>query len=72
MLSLKNWFLEETIHGHLFFFARGDKFGHYRLADGDFVHTSNVVKIYLLKADTYIHFRNLFWQLIPDKCERYE
>lgn len=52
MLTLKNWYLEEPIDGMIY--ASGTVFGHYRLQDGEFIHTSVIEKIYLCGSDEYV------------------
>ena len=52
MLTLKDWCLQEYADGVLI--AHGNVWGHYRLADGDSIHTSRIVKIYLLEENMYV------------------
>ena len=52
MLTLKDWYLQEFCEGVMI--AHGNVWGHYRLADGDFIHTSRIEKIYLLEENVYV------------------
>ena len=52
MLTLKNWDLLETIDGMVY--ANGTVFGHYRLQDGEFIHTSVIKKIYRCSEEKYV------------------
>lgn len=52
MLTLKNWDFKTTEDGMVY--ANGIVFGHYRLQDGDFIHTSEIQKIYLCNEDMYV------------------
>ena len=52
MLTIKEWYLEKTRNGHIF--ARGNVFGHPRLEDKEFIHTSNIIHVYLQEDGTYI------------------
>lgn len=52
MLTLKNWDIRKTRGGHLY--ANGNVYGHYRLEDEDFIHTSNIERIYRLEGNRYI------------------
>lgn len=52
MPELKKWFLKETIEGSLY--ANGEVYGHYRLEDGEFIHTSYIVNYYDLENGEYV------------------
>lgn len=52
MLTLKNWCLGETLDGRVY--ANGTVFGHYRLQDGAFIHTSAIEKVYLCGDGEYV------------------
>ena len=69
MLTLKNWDLEETIDGRVY--ANGTVFGHYRLADGEFIHTSVIEKIYLRDEETYVFetYSGSLYQLLKNEMD---
>lgn len=52
MLTLKNWYLKETMEGPLY--ANGEVYGHYRLHDGMHIHTSCIVNFYDLGEGEYV------------------
>ena len=74
MLTLKNWDLGEAIDGRVY--ANGTVFGHYRLSDGEFIHTSSVEKIYQYDKGIYVFetYSGSLYQLLesemnPKKAE---
>lgn len=52
MYTLKNWYLDETYDGYIY--ARGTVFGHHRLEDGTFIHTSVIMKLYRCSEGEYV------------------
>lgn len=69
MLTLKEWSLQEFLDGELM--AYGNVWGHYRLADGDYIHTSRIEKIYLLEENLYVleTFSGSLYQLDANEME---
>lgn len=45
MLTLKNWYVDAGMQAH------GIVYGHYRLGDGQFIHTSWIMKVYRLEGE---------------------
>lgn len=52
MYTLKNWSLKKFIDGGIY--VNGTVYGHHRLKDGDYIHTSEIEKIYLCADNEYI------------------
>ena len=52
MLTLKGWYLAETVEGTIC--AIGSVFGHYRIPMGEQIYTSDIEKIYLRKEGSYV------------------
>ena len=53
MLELKQWSLKKREKDGIFY-ANGNVYGHYRLSDGDYIHTSYIVNGYLLEKGVYV------------------
>ena len=67
MLELKQWYLRETCDNRIY--ANGSVYGHYRLSDGDHIHTSYIVKSYLLENGVYVFetYSGSLYQLSEDE-----
>lgn len=52
MYILKKWSLKESFDGSIY--ANGTVFGHHRLVDGEYIHTSEIEKVYICDGQGYI------------------
>lgn len=73
MYTLRKWSLKN--YCGVIIYANGNVYGHHRLCDGDYIHTSEIEKIYLCADDEYLiktRSGSLYHlpvdEMAPDKC----
>ena len=69
MYTLKNWYLEKLPTGNMLIW--GTVYGHHRLKDDSFIHTSCVIKNYKLSENEYVMvtFSGSLYHLLTDEMD---